>query len=197
MYGAAILKQVDRDSEEIARALDSSSHIPVRVVFKPVLTTPESILALCMEANHSTKCIGLITWMHTFSPAKMWIAGLKALSKPFMHLHTQFNRDIPWESIDMDFMNLNQSAHGGREFGFIASRMRIERKVVVGHWAEEHVQRKVGVWLRAAAAWHEWQQCRVARFGDNMREVAVTEGNKVSAQLQLDPRDEGSRKSSL
>jgi L-arabinose isomerase len=123
--------------------------------------------------------------MHTFSPAKMWIAGLKALAKPFMHLHTQFNRDIPWDSIDMDFMNLNQSAHGGREFGFIGSRLRIERKVVVGHWANQEVQGKIGVWVRAAAAWFDWQGAKVARFGDNMREVAVTEGNKVSAQIQF------------
>jgi L-arabinose isomerase len=123
--------------------------------------------------------------MHTFSPAKMWIAGLKSLSKPFVHLHTQFNRDIPWSTIDMDFMNLNQSAHGGREFGFIGSRLRIERKVVVGHWANADVQYKLGVWLRAACAWHEWQGGKVARFGDNMREVAVTEGNKVSAQIQF------------
>jgi L-arabinose isomerase len=185
LYGEETLKQVDHDSQEIATALDHSSEIPVRIVFKPVLTTPDAILALCREANNNEKCIGLITWMHTFSPAKMWIGGLKALSKPFMHLHTQFNRDIPWESIDMDFMNLNQSAHGGREFGFIGSRLRIDRKVVVGHWSSEELQRKTGVWARAAAAWHEWQRTRVARFGDNMREVAVTEGNKVSAQIQF------------
>ena len=185
LYGEETLKQVDRDSKEIAAALDRSSEIPVRIVFKPVLTTPEAILAICREANNAENCVGLITWMHTFSPAKMWIGGLKALSKPFMHLHTQYNRDIPWSDIDMDFMNLNQSAHGGREFGFIGSRLRIERKVVVGHWSAEEVQRKCGVWLRAAAAWHDWQVGKVARFGDNMREVAVTEGNKVSAQIQF------------
>ncbi len=185
LYGEETLKQVDRNSREICGALNLSSAIPVKVVFKQVLTTPEVILALCREASTAPACIGLITWMHTFSPAKMWIAGLKSLTKPFMHLHTQFNRDIPWESIDMDFMNLNQSAHGGREFGFIATRMHIERKVVVGHWANPKVQAKVGVWTRAAAAWHDWQGAKVARFGDNMREVAVTEGNKVSAQIQL------------
>ena len=185
LYGPETLKQVALDSQEITAGLNNSSHIPVSVVYKPVLTTPGGIHALCLEANSSEECIGLITWMHTFSPAKMWIAGLKTLSKPFMHLHTQFNRDIPWGSIDMDFMNLNQSAHGGREFGFIASRLRIERKVVVGHWANTEVQRKIGVWLRAASAWHEWQGGKVARFGDNMREVAVTEGNKVSAQIQF------------
>jgi L-arabinose isomerase len=185
LYGPETLKQVDRDSGEIAAALNQSGHIPVKVIFKPVLTSPEGIHALCLQANSAGSCIGLITWMHTFSPAKMWIAGLKALSKPFVHLHTQFNRDIPWSSIDMDFMNLNQSAHGGREFGFIGSRLHIDRKVVVGHWADQEVQRKLGVWLRAASAWHEWQGGRVARFGDNMREVAVTEGNKVSAQIQF------------
>ena len=185
LYGEETLKQVDQDSLEIAEALDNSSAIPVKVVFKPVLTTPDAIQAICREANHAKNCIGLITWMHTFSPAKMWIAGLKLLSKPFVHLHTQFNRDIPWDSIDMDFMNLNQSAHGGREFGFIGSRLRIERKVVVGHWASPKVQEKLGVWIRAAAAWFDWQAGRVARFGDNMREVAVTEGNKVSAQIQF------------
>lgn len=185
LYGEETLKQVDQDSREIAAALDGSGEIPVRIVFKPVLTTPEAILELCREVNNAGQCIGLITWMHTFSPAKMWIGGLKELSKPFMHLHTQFNRDIPWDSIDMDFMNLNQSAHGGREFGFIASHLRIERKVVVGHWSTPEVQSKCGTWLRAAAAWHDWQGMRVARFGDNMREVAVTEGNKVSAQIQL------------
>jgi len=185
LYGEETLKQVDHDSLEIAAALDRSSMIPVRIVFKPVLTTPDAIQALCREANNAEPCIGLITWMHTFSPAKMWIGGLKVLSKPFMHLHSQFNRDIPWDSIDMDFMNLNQSAHGGREFGFIGSRLHIDRKVVVGHWSSEEVQRKIGVWSRAAAAWHEWQVTKVARFGDNMREVAVTEGNKVSAQIQF------------
>ncbi|MDF1574035.1 MAG: L-arabinose isomerase [Bacteroidales bacterium] len=185
LYGEETLKQVDRDSREIASALDRSPEIPVRIVFKPVLTTVESILALCREASHTENCIGLLTWMHTFSPARMWIGGLKALSKPFMHLHTQYNRDIPWDSMDMDFMNLNQSAHGGREFGFIGSRLRIDRKVVVGHWSTREVQRKTGVWLRAAAAWFDWQGGKVARFGDNMREVAVTEGNKVSAQIQF------------
>jgi len=185
LYGEETLKQVDLHSKEIATTLDQNSAIPVKIVFKPVLTSPEAIHTLCQQANSTSNCIGLITWMHTFSPAKMWIAGLKSLSKPFMHLHTQFNRDIPWGSIDMDFMNLNQSAHGGREFGFIGSRLRIERKVVVGHWADAEVQRKLSVWLRAACAWHEWQGGKVARFGDNMREVAVTEGDKVSAQIQL------------
>jgi L-arabinose isomerase len=185
LYGSETLKQVDAHSKQIADALHNSSKIPVKVVFKPVLTTPDAIYNVCMEANASKNCIGLITWMHTFSPAKMWIGGLKALQKPFVHLHTQFNRDIPWSDIDMDFMNLNQSAHGGREFGFIGTRLRINRKVVVGHWQEDDVHEKLGVWMRAACAWHDMQGARFVRFGDNMREVAVTEGNKVSAQIKF------------
>jgi len=185
LYGPETLKQVERDSRAIAQALSRSRQIPVKVVFKPVLTTPEAIAELCRKAGTSANCIGLITWMHTFSPAKMWIAGLKVLSKPFVHLHTQFNRDIPWAEIDMDFMNLNQSAHGGREFGFICTRMRRRRKVVVGHWQDEQVQAELGTWARAACGWHDAQGGKVARFGDNMREVAVTEGDKVAAQMQL------------
>ena len=140
---------------------------------------------LCLEANSAKSCIGLVTWMHTFSPAKMWIAGLTALRKPFLHLHTQFNREIPWGEIDMDFMNLNQSAHGDREYGFIGTRMRLNRKVVVGYWQDEDVQEEMAIWMRAAAAWADTQQLKVARFGDNMREVAVTEGDKVEAQLRF------------
>ncbi len=185
LYGQETLAQVDRDSQTIAQALDAASQIPVRVVFKPVLTTPEAILALCQEANVAANCVGLITWMHTFSPAKMWIAGLNALHKPFMHLHTQFNRDIPWAEIDMDFMNLNQSAHGDREFGFIGTRMRRARQVVVGHWQDPEVLDQIGVWARAACAWHDSQGLKIARFGDNMRQVAVTEGDKVEAQKQF------------
>jgi L-arabinose isomerase len=185
LYGLEVLEQVAADAQAIARALDDSDHIPVNVVFKPVLTTPEAIYGLCTEANSAENCIGLITWMHTFSPAKMWIAGLKALQKPFVHLHTQFNRDIPWATIDMDFMNLNQSAHGGREFGFIGTRMRLERKVIVGHWQDGEVQTRLGTWTRAACAWHDAQGARIARLGDNMRQVAVTEGDKVEAQIRL------------
>ncbi len=183
LYGEETLKQVDQDASRIAEALDESANIAVSVVFKPAVKTPEEIYTLCMEANSSANCVGLITWMHTFSPAKMWIAGLKALQKPWLHFHTQFNRDIPWDKIDMDFMNLNQSAHGGREFGFIGTRMHLNRKVVVGHWPEEDVQKRIGVWTRAACAWHDSKHAKFARFGDNMREVAVTEGNKVSAQI--------------
>jgi L-arabinose isomerase len=185
LYGPETLEQVARHSKEIARALDGSAHIPVAVIFKPVLTTPEAITSLCEEAGRSRRCIGVITWCHTFSPSKMWINGLKMLRKPILHLHTQFNREIPWSSIDMDFMNLNQAAHGDREHGFIMSRLRLSRKVVVGHWSEEGTQARIGAWCRAAAAWHDWQGARFARFGDNMREVAVTEGDKVSAQMRL------------
>jgi L-arabinose isomerase len=185
LYGPDTLAQVAEDSQAIAGALENSPSIPVHVVFKPVLTTPDAIHRLCLEANAAGNCVGLITWMHTFSPAKMWIRGLRALQVPFVHLHTQFNREIPWASIDMDFMNLNQSAHGDREFGFIGSRMRLERKVVVGYWADDDVQAGLGAWARAACAWHDAQGARFARFGDNMREVAVTEGDKVNAQMRL------------
>ena len=185
LYGPETLEKVAEHAREIAQALTQSSQLPVPVVFKPVVTTPEAIQEVCLEANAAKNCIGLITWMHTFSPAKMWIAGLSALKKPFLHLHTQYNRDIPWSTIDMDFMNLNQSAHGDREFGFIGSRMRLNRKVVVGHWQEAEVQAQIGTWMRAAAAWHDMQGLRVARFGDNMRQVAVTEGDKVEAQLRF------------
>ena len=185
LYGPKTLEQVAAHSREIAGALGASAEIPVNVVFKPVMTTPEAIKELCLEANSARNCIGLITWMHTFSPAKMWIAGLTLLKKPFAHLHTQYNREIPWAEIDMNFMNLNQAAHGDREFGFIGSRLRLERKVVVGFWQDAEVQRELGVWARAAAAWADWQGAKVARFGDNMREVAVTEGDKVQAQMQF------------
>lgn len=185
LYGPKTLEQVAEHSREIAGALGASAHIPVQIVFKPVLTTPEAIRELCLEANSAKSCIGLITWMHTFSPAKMWIAGLSLLRKPFLHLHTQYNREIPWSTIDMDFMNLNQAAHGDREFGFIGSRLRLNRKVVVGYWREEDVQKEIGVWIRAACAWADAQGARVARFGDNMRDVAVTEGDKVEAQIRL------------
>ncbi len=185
LYGEETLKKVAEHSQEMATSLTQSGKLPVKVLFKPVVTTPDAITELCRAANNTENCIGLITWMHTFSPAKMWIAGLSALSKPFVHLHTQYNRDLPWSEIDMDFMNLNQSAHGDREFGFIGSRMRLNRKIVVGFWQDEDVISELATWMRAAAAWHDSQGARVARFGDNMREVAVTEGDKVEAQLRL------------
>ncbi len=185
LYGPDTLRQVNADSRSISEALDNSVKIPVRIIFKPVLTTADSIFELCSEANINKNCLGLITWMHTFSPAKMWIKGLSVLTKPFLHFHTQMNRDIPWETIDMDFMNLNQSAHGDREFGFICSRMRLNRKVVVGHWEDPATIDRIAVWARAAAALNDSRNMKIARIGDNMRDVAVTEGNKVSAQMQM------------
>ncbi len=185
LYGEETLKKVEANSKEIVSGLSDSIKSPVRIIFKSVLTTPESIRKICLEASSSENCIGLITWMHTFSPAKMWITGLKNLTKPFLHLHTQFNRDIPWKDIDMDFMNLNQSAHGGREFGFINAAMGIDRKVVVGHWKDAEVINELEIWCRAAIGRHELSVLKVARFGDNMRNVAVTEGNKVSAEIRF------------
>ena len=185
LYGPETLKQVAAHSQEVARELGQAHAIPVSIVPKPVVKTPAEAAGLCLEANSASHCIGLITWCHTFSPSKMWINGLKQLRKPLLHLHTQFNRDIPWSSIDMDFMNLNQAAHGDREHGFLMTRMRLNRKVVVGFWQDPAVQAQLGSWSRAAAAWHDWQDARFCRFGDNMREVAVTEGDKVSAQIQL------------
>ncbi|MBE9584469.1 L-arabinose isomerase [Mucilaginibacter sp. JRF] len=185
LYGEETLNQVAEHSKQLAAALDSAAQIPVRVVFKPTVKTTEEIYATIQEANVAENVIGIITWMHTFSPAKMWIRGLSILKKPMLHLHTQFNRDIPWSSIDMDFMNLNQSAHGDREFGFMVSRMRKNRKVVVGHWQDEEVLSQIGSWTRAAAGWHDWQGAKFARFGDNMRYVAVTDGDKVEAELKF------------
>jgi L-arabinose isomerase len=185
LYGPETLKQVATDSAQIALELDKSPKISQKVVFKPVLTSADSIFKLCSAANNSEECVGLITWMHTFSPARMWIRGLSALNKPFLHLHTQLNRDIPWDSIDMNFMNLNQSAHGDREFGFIGARMRLNRKVVVGHYQDPEVIDRIAVWVRTATAYNDALNMKIARFGDNMREVAVTEGNKVSAQVKM------------
>jgi len=185
LYGQETLAQVAAHSQKIADSLNGETAIPVQIVFKPVLTTPDQIRDLCRRANNTESCIGLILWMHTFSPAKMWIAGLSTLAKPFLHLHTQFNRDLPWSTINMDFMNLNQSAHGDREFGFITARLRLARKVVVGFWQESETVAEIAAWTRAAAGWHESPNLKVARFGDNMREVAVTDGDKVAAQATL------------
>ncbi|PKQ43855.1 L-arabinose isomerase [Confluentibacter flavum] len=185
LYGEETLKQVALNSQEIVKGLNGSSHIPVNIVFKPTVKTPDEITNICQEANAEKNCIGLITWMHTFSPAKMWIVGLNILNKPICHLHTQFNAEIPWSTIDMDFMNLNQSAHGDREFGYIMSRMRKKRKVVVGHWQSERVQIKLGIWSRVVLGWDDLQNLKVARFGDNMRQVAVTDGDKVDAQIRF------------
>ena len=185
LYGDDALRQVAVNARVIASDLDASATIPVRVVYRPVVTSSESIRGICLEANAADACIGVIAWMHTFSPARMWIAGLQTLQKPLLHLHTQFNRDLPWAEIDMDFMNLNQAAHGDREFGFMQTRIGRARKTVVGYWQDPYVADRIGWWARAAAAWREAHGLRVARFGDNMRDVAVTEGDKVEAQIRL------------
>lgn len=185
LYGEETLNKVAEHSQIIARSFNESQHIPVTVVWKPTVKSSEEIYNTCMEANTTKNCIGIIAWMHTFSPAKMWIGGLKILQKPLCHLHTQFNSDIPWGDIDMDFMNLNQSAHGDREFGFIMTRMRIRRKVIVGHWQNTKVLDRINVWARAAAGWHDWQGAKFVRFGDNMRYVAVTDGDKVEAEIKF------------
>lgn len=185
LYGEETLKQVAEHSQTIVKGLNASAHIPVEIVYKPTVTTPEEIYNVIMAANAEKNVIGIVAWMHTFSPAKMWINGLKILQKPLLHLHTQFNRDIPWDKIDMDFMNLNQSAHGDREFGFIVSRLRRNRKVVVGHWQDEATLQSIDAWARAAAGWHDWQGAKFVRFGDNMRYVAVTDGDKVEAEYKF------------
>ncbi len=185
LYGEAALQKIAANSRCVVEGLNASGRLPMRVVFKALVTTPQSILDVCREANASSRCAGLAFWMHTFSPAKMWIAGLTALQKPFVHLHTQFNRDLPWSTIDMDFMNLNQAAHGDREFGFICTRMRKPRKVIVGHWQDPEVLDRLAAWQRSAAGLQEIRSLKVARIGDNMRQVAVTEGDKVEAQMRL------------
>ena len=185
LYGEEPLRQIAENSKKIVEYFAEGDRLPVRIVYKPVMTDTSSIRELVLEANANKACIGLIAWMHTFSPAKMWINGLKLLQKPLLHLHTQFNRDIPWSEIDMDFMNLNQAAHGDREFGFMVSRLRMNRKVVVGHWQDEEVLEKVSSWCKVAAAWQDSQGAKIARFGDNMREVAVTEGDKVEAEVKF------------
>lgn len=185
LYGPETLQQVEEHSRRITKGLDQDGAIPFKLVFQQVATTPDAIRRLMIDANADDDCAGIITWMHTFSPAKMWISGLSELRKPLLHLATQYNRDIPWETIDMDFMNLNQAAHGDREYGFIGARMGISRKVVVGYWEDPAVRRRVGEWMRTAVAYAESRQLKVARFGDNMRQVAVTEGDKVEAQIQF------------
>jgi L-arabinose isomerase len=185
LYGPGVLQQVAANSGQIAAALTESRNIPIKIVAKDVVKSPGEILSVCQAANSDPNCVGLILWMHTFSPAKMWIAGLSVLSKPYMHLHTQFNAELPFADIDMHFMNLNQSAHGDREFGHVSTRLKQERKVVVGHWAAPAVQLEIDSWCRVAMGWHESRNLRVARFGDNMRQVAVTDGDKVAAQIQF------------
>jgi L-arabinose isomerase len=185
MYGQDSLRKVDEHAAAIVAALNDGGRIPVQITAKPVVASRDAIRQVMLDANSAPGCIGVIAWMHTFSPAKMWIAGLGALGKPLLHLHTQYNQRLPWSEIDMDFMNLNQSAHGDREFAFIESRMRLTRTTVVGHWSEPSLQQRIGLWSRAALGRAEAQRLKIARFGDNMRYVAVTEGDKVEAEMRL------------
>jgi L-arabinose isomerase len=183
LYGPGVLKQVAENSQKIAAGLTASDKISIKIIAQDTVKSPAEILSVCQAANSNANCVGLILWMHTFSPAKMWISGLRALNKPYMHLHTQFNAELPFSEINMNFMNLNQSAHGDREFGHVSTRLRQDRKVVVGHWATESVQKQIDSWCRVAMGWFESQNLKIARFGDNMRQVAVTDGDKVSAQI--------------
>jgi L-arabinose isomerase len=185
LYGPSTLEQVGRDSRAIVDGLNAAGDIPFPVVWKPTVKSAEDISATLEAATADGRCAGVITWMHTFSPAKMWVRGLTGLRKPLLQFHTQFNRDIPWASIDMDFMNLNQSAHGDREYAHITARLGVTRAIVAGHWQDRETVRRVGVWARAAAAVTEGRGARFVRFGDNMREVAVTDGDKVSAQIRF------------
>ena len=183
LYGAEALAQVADNAQVVARGLGQDGRLVLPIEFAGVGTTSDEIADICRRASADPECGGLILWMHTFSPAKMWIRGLGQLTKPVLHLHTQFHADLPWDSIDMDYMNLHQAAHGDREAGFMHTRLRLGRKVVVGHWSEPEVQGKIDSWMRAARAWHDWQGARICRFGDNMRDVAVTEGDKVAAEM--------------
>lgn len=185
LYGPATLAQVADQSRQVVEHLNSSAHVPVHIEWRPVLTGEDAIRRACLDASADDSCIGVIAWMHTFSPARAWVPGLGVLTKPLLHLHTQVNRSLPWSEIDMDFMNLNQAAHGDREFGYIGARMGLARKVVAGHASDISVQERVGGWVRAARGWAAGRALRLARFGDNMRNVAVTEGDKVEAQLRL------------
>ena len=183
LYGEEIFADINAHAKEMCD--EWSAKLPCKVVAKPCVKTSSEILNVIQEANNTTNCAGIITWMHTFSPSKMWIAGLNALNKPYLHVNTQFNRDIPWDSIDMDFMNLNQSAHGDREHGYIHARMRKKVKVIAGYWKDETFQNKMGVWMRAAVGANESRKLRVLRISDNMRNVAVTDGDKIEAQIKL------------
>jgi L-arabinose isomerase len=185
LYGEETLQQVAEQSQEVAQILAQNSEIPIKIVWKPVLLTPDAIRRACLDATADDNCLGVIVWMHTFSPAKMWIAGLSALQKPLLHFSTQLNSQLPWATLDMDFMNLNQAAHGDREHGHIAARLNTARKVVVGHAAEPHTVTRISDWVYAAIGWDSAQRLKLARFGDNMRFVAVTDGDKTSAQMQF------------
>ncbi|MEN3753578.1 L-arabinose isomerase [Mangrovibacter yixingensis] len=185
LYGPETLRQVTQHAEHVVNSLNAEAKLPCKLVLKPLGTTPDEITAICREANHDEKCAGMVVWLHTFSPAKMWINGLAILTKPLLQFHTQFNAQIPWDTMDMDFMNLNQTAHGGREFGFIGARMRQQHSVVTGHWQDSEAHKRIGSWMRQAVSKQNTRHIKVARFGDNMREVAVTDGDKVAAQIKF------------
>ena len=185
LYGGDAVKSVDAHSTEMVKGMNASGLLPVKVVYKGTANSSKEVKAIMKAAEADDKCIGVMTWMHTFSPAKMWIHGLQELKKPLLHLHTQYNREIPWNEIDMDFMNLNQSAHGDREFGHITARMRRPRKVVVGYWQDSKTLEHIAVWQRVAAAWADSQDLLIVRFGDQMNNVAVTDGDKVEAEMRL------------
>ena len=185
LYGGDAVIAVDAHSNEMVKGLNESGNLPVKIVYKGTVNSAREVTDTLKAANNDPHCIGVITWMHTFSPAKMWIHGLQELRKPLLHFHTQFNKEIPWETMDMDFMNLNRSAHGDREFGHIVTRMRKNRKVVVGHWQDPEAQAKIAVWMRVSAAWADAQDMRIIRFGDQMNNVAVTDGDKVEAEMRL------------
>lgn len=183
LYGDETLREVNRHSSIIADSLNQFGTLPLKIVYQGTALSATEISEKLRAANQSPQCVGVIVWMHTFSPAKMWIGGLKSLQKPLLHLHTQFQREIPWQDIDMDYMNLNQSAHGDREFGYMVSRMRKARKVVAGYWEDTDVQERIAVWMRVCVAWDDAQKMKILRFGDNMNNVAVTDGDKVEAEL--------------
>ena len=185
LYGPETLRQVTQHAEHVVNALNTEAKLPCKLVLKPLGTTPDEITAICRDANYDDRCAGLVVWLHTFSPAKMWINGLTMLNKPLLQFHTQFNAALPWDSIDMDFMNLNQTAHGGREFGFIGARMRQQHAVVTGHWQDKQAHERIGSWMRQAVSKQDTRHLKVCRFGDNMREVAVTDGDKVAAQIKF------------
>lgn len=185
LYGEEALKKVSAHAQAMVAALNAGGRLPLDLDCRPVMVSPEGIRQLALEANSDPACAGLILWMHTFSPAKMWIGGLSMLQRPFLHLHTQFHRDLPWDSIDMDFMNLHQAAHGDREAGFLHTRMRLGRKVVAGYWDDPAVLERMASWMRVARGWHDLQGAKFVRFGDNMRQVAVTEGDKVGAEMRF------------
>ena len=185
LYGPEVLRQVTEHAREVVEFLNGSGDLFVDIELKATVKTPDEILAVCRDAEHATRCVGIIAWMHTFSPARMWIAGLAALTKPCLQLHTQFNARVPWNTMDMDYMNLHQTAHGGREFGFISARMRRADAVVVGHWQDKASLARIDAWMRVATAVADSRHMKIARFGDNMRDVAVTEGDKVAAQLRF------------